>query len=342
MNRSRRAVEMELLLIGNRGGTNVGASFERAALQLGHAVTVLEPRQAFAGPKWLQRYHWWVGGRRPARLAEFDAELRATVDRSPPTIAISVGISPPGRKVAGELRRRGVRLINYLTDDPWQRRLRATWFIEALWAYGTIFTTKRALVGDLQAAGASQVKFLPFAYDPELHFPAEPVSSQRQPLLTSDVFFAGGGDKDRFPFLRALIQAGFKVAIHGAYWDRDSVTKTVWRGHADPEQLRQATTAARICLCLVRRANRDGHVMRTFEIAAMGGSILAEDTEEHREILGPDGECAAFFRSEREMVDKAKWLLDHPGERSRLAQAAHLRITGGQNTYADRLRAMLA
>lgn len=82
--------------------------------------------------------------------------------------------------------------------------------------------------------------------------------------------------------------------------------------------------------------------MRTFEIAAMGGCMLAEDTEEHREILGADGECAMFFRNEREMVEKAKWLLGHPEERSRLARAAYLRITRGQNTYADRLRTMLA
>lgn len=333
---------MRLLLVGNRGGTNVGASFERAARQLQHDVTVLEPRQAFAGPRWLQRYYWWVHGRRPAGLGKFDAEVLAAAERHQSEVVVSVGISPPGSKVSGELRNRGVRLVNYLTDDPWQKGLRATWFIKALRAYSIVFTTKCALVGDLQNTGASKVKYLPFAHDPELHFPAGLIPSQGTVSQASEVYFAGGGDKDRFPCLRALIQAGFKVAVHGAYWDRDPVTRTAWRGHADPEQLRQATAAAQVCLCLVRRANRDGHVMRTFEIAAMGGCMLAEDTEEHREILGADGECAMFFRNEREMVEKAKWLLGHPEERSRLARAAYLRITRGQNTYADRLRTMLA
>lgn len=332
---------MRLLLIGNRGGTNVGSSFERAALLLGHSVTVLEPRHAFAGSKWLQRFNWWVRGRRPARMGEFDDALLAAADREQPTVAVSVGISPPGYNASAALRCRGIRLLNYLTDDPWQRGLRATWFIKALPAYSTVFTTKRALVGDLQAAGASKVIFLPFAYDPELHFPAELGSSQQFVSSSCEVFFAGGGDKDRFPLLRALIQAGCRVMIHGAYWDRDPVTRTAWRGHAGPEQLRQATTTAQVCLCLVRRANRDGHVMRTFEIAAMGGCMLAENTEEHREIFGADGECAVFFRNEREMVEKARWLLAHPEERSRLAVAAHLRITGGQNTYLDRLGTML-
>lgn len=319
----------------------MGGSLERAARQLGHDVTVLEPRQAFTGPQWLQRYNWWLRGRRPARLREFDAELLATAVQCQPEVVVSVGISPPGCQAVRQLRRRGVRVVNYLTDDPWQRGLRATWFIKALPDYSTVFSTKRALVDDLHRAGSKDVKYLPFAHDPEQHSPVELDSSQRA-AQSSEVFFAGGGDKDRFPYLRALIQAGFNVAIHGAYWDRDPVTRTAWRGHADPEQLRQATTAAQVCLCLVRRANRDGHVMRSFEVPAIGGCMLTEDTEEHREILGGDGECAVFFRSEVEMVAKARSLLEQPNERHRLARAAHGRVTGGPNTYADRLRVMIS
>lgn len=333
---------MRILLIGNRGGTNVGASLECAAIQLGHSVTVLEPSQAFAGPRWLQSLNWWMRGRRPTRLAQFDAEMLTVADRSQSEVVVSVGISPPGYEVSSELRHRGIRLVNYLTDDPWQSGMKATWFINALRQYNVVFTTKQALVGDLKRAGAPEVKYLPFAYDPELQYPAEHAFRQLNGPKAIDIFFAGGGDKDRFPFLRALIQAGYEVVIHGDSWHRDPVTRNAWKGHADPEQLRQATTVAHVCLCLVRRANRDGHVMRTFEIAAMGRCMLAEDTEEHREILGPEGECAIFFRNEQEMVEKAKWLLGHPEERSRLARAAHLRITSGQNTYADRLQAMLA
>ena len=53
--------------------------------------------------------------------------------------------------------------------------------------------------------------------------------------------------------------------------------------------------AAKVNLCLVRRAKRDGHVMRSFEIAAVGGCMLAQDTDEHREIFGPEGEAVRLF-----------------------------------------------
>lgn len=331
---------MDLVLIGNRGGTNVGGSFERAAGQLGVTAEMIEPRKAYDGPGWLRRFNWWLRGRRPTRLGRFDAELLATVRRLRSPTVLSVGVSPPGKQVAMALRMGGVRLVNYLTDDPWQRPVVAAWFIQALPAYCAVYCTKREVVGDLRRAGAEQVEFLPFAYDPELHFVGVGDGAKLDEQ-GADVLFVGGGDRDRFPFLRALIKAGLKVVIHGSYWERDSVTKTAWRGQVGPEQLRTSTRSARVCLCLVRRANRDGHVMRTFEIAAMGGCMLAEDTQEHREILGADGECAVFFRDERELVEKARWLLAHPEERSRLVRAAHQRITGGRNTYADRLRTML-
>ena len=66
--------------------------------------------------------------------------------------------------------------------------------------------------------------------------------------------------------------------------------------------------------------------------------MLTEDTAEHREIFGPEGESVLYFLSELEMVAKARWLLDRPDERHRLAQAAHAKIRGGEYTYQDRLR----
>ena len=73
----------------------------------------------------------------------------------------------------------------------------------------------------------------------------------------------------------------------------------------------------------------------------MGGCMLIEDTIEHREIFGKDGETASYFRSIPEMVNRARLLVENEAERNRLASAAHARITRGRNAYADRLEAML-
>ena len=154
--------------------------------------------------------------------------------------------------------------------------------------------------------------------------------------------FAGGADPDRIASIGVLTRRGFRVALYGGYWQRYGETRTQGRGHADPQTLRKAIAGAKVALGLVRRANRDGHSMRTFEVAAMGGCMLAEDTDEHRQILGEDGEAAVYFRSPAEMIERLQWLLAAEDERQRLKVTIQARITSQPNTYQDRLEAMLS
>ena len=66
--------------------------------------------------------------------------------------------------------------------------------------------------------------------------------------------------------------------------------------------------------------------MRTYELAAMGACILAEDTPEHRAILGEDGVAAVYFKSVPEMLERTSELLRDESLRERLRTAAYNRI----------------
>ena len=100
---------------------------------------------------------------------------------------------------------------------------------------------------------------------------------------------------------------------------------------------RLALGGARIGLCLLRRANRDQHAMRSFEIPACGTFMLAERTDEHLAVFREDEE-AAFFSSPQELLDKVRYYLAHEEIRRRIAIAGHARVTTGGHTYRDRLR----
>jgi spore maturation protein CgeB len=228
-----------------------------------------------------------------------------------------------------------------VTDDPFNARLRAPWFLGTLPEYDYVFSPRLANMDDLRRLGCRRVLYQPFGYDP-VHQYREATSTPVVQDEECDVLFVGGADSDRVPYIAALIEHGFRVALYGDYWERFSATRDCTRGHADPATVRRATAAAKICLGIVRRANRDGHTMRSFEIPAAGGCMLAEDTEEHRAIFGSDGEAVVYFRSLGEMVRKAGWLLERPEERARLAEAGHALVTKGGHTYQDRLAAMLA
>src|SRR5262249_42639320 len=134
---------------------------------------------------------------------------------------------------------------------------------------------------------------------------------------------------------------GPAVAVAGGYWERYPAFRAYALGTKPPEVIRALTAAAKVNLCLIRRANRDGHVMRSFEIAASGGSMLAEGTEEHRAIFGGDGESVHYFRTPKQAAMLARLLIDHPAERKRLASSVRDRVSRGAHTYRDRLCTML-
>jgi spore maturation protein CgeB len=335
----RMGRRVRLLIVGNRGGTNVGECFERVALAAGHEARLIEARLAMEAPPWLRRLNWHLRGHRPTRLNRFSGEVLSVCCDWKPDLLLTTGLAPVNHHVLARVRATGAVTANYLTDDPWNPAHYAPWFVRALRHYSMVFSPRRANLPDLQATGSGDVYYLPFAYDPTLHFveAAAPDVADYE----SDVLFIGGADRDRLPYCRALAGAGVKLAVYGDYWDRFPGTKRFFRGYADTRTIRMATRAARVCLCLVRRANRDGHTMRTFETAAMGGCLLIEDTAEHREIFGNDGDVVLYFRSIAEMLDRTQWLLQHDADRYRLASAAHARVTQGGNTYADRLRAIV-
>jgi spore maturation protein CgeB len=330
-----------LVIVGFRHGTHIGGSLARAADRLGVKYSFVDAGEAFAAPRLVRLVTWRLGGHRPPALRRTSRAVLSACVRWRPRWLLSTGMAPIDAPTLAAIGRLGVKRLNYLTDDPWNPNFRSAWFFEALREYDEVFSPRRANLPDLRQHGCASVAYLPFGYDLELCFRQEPSTQQEWSRFACDLAFVGGADRDRVPYVDAAIRAGMDVALYGGYWDRFPQTRGHTRGHADVATVRKATCAARVSLCLVRRANRDGHVMRSMEIPAMGGCMLAEDTQEHRALFGPHGGAAAYFRTIPEMLVRLRWLLSAEGERCRLAAAGRRRIREGRHTYEDRLKAML-
>ncbi len=119
-------------------------------------------------------------------------------------------------------------------------------------------------------------------------------------------------------------------------WNRFPEYAACYRGFANGPHYRYALAGAGVVLCPVRRANRDGHSMRTFEAPAAGAFTLMERTPDHLELFEEERH-AAFFEGPDELRDKTDFYLGRDDARRRMAAAAHARITGGGHTYSDRL-----
>jgi spore maturation protein CgeB len=331
-----------LLIVGFRQGTHVGGSLARAAERLGLSYMFVDAGEAFSAPRLVRAVTWRLGGHRPPALRRFSRVVGSACARWRPRWLLSTGMAPIDAPTLATIGRLGVERLNYLTDDPWNPVLSARWFLDALRHYDHVFSPRSANLEDLRQHGCPAVTYLPFGYDPALCFRQNPPTLQEWSRYSTDLVFVGGADRDRVPYLDAAIRAGVEVTLYGGYWDRFPETSGHSRGHADVATVRKVTSAAKVSLCLVRRANRDGHVMRSLEIPAMGGCMLMEDTEEHRNLFGPPGHAATYFRAIPDMLEQLRWLLSAEAERRRLAASAERCIREGRHTYQDRLRAMLA
>jgi spore maturation protein CgeB len=299
-------------------------------------VCLLDAAEASVGPRIARTFAWRVLGRRPLRLKTFSNKVVAECRRTHPQVLLTTGLAPVTAEALRSIGGNGLRRVNFLTDDPWNPVHYASWFFRALPEYDVVFTPRRANINDLRQAGCRRVEYLPFGYDPRLFYPDQ---SSDEP--SADLLFVGGGDDDRGELLSEVARAKIEIVIYGSYWEKYPDLRTGLRGQVGPDVLRRATSNAKVNLILVRRANRDGHVMRTFEAAACGGCLLVEETQEHRDLFGPDGECVVYFRTSDELIDRARRLIADEPTRKRLSQAVLHRVTTGRHTYADRLRTML-
>lgn len=330
---------MKVLIVGYREPAQMGSYLASAAATLCIEHDIADMAEAEAKSRIAQQVYWRLRGKRPAHLRRFARRVLEKCSTSRPDLIVTTGIRVPLEfDHIAHLQGLGIKVVNYSTDDPWNKALSAPWFLSTLPAYDAIFSPRRSNFAEFMQCKVRALHYLPFGYDPDVHRPW-PENITAGP--SSDLLFVGGCDSERLPLISALVDAGLQLALFGRYWNDHAATARFWRGVAAQDTIRAATASAAICLCLVRRANRDGHVMRSYEAAAIGGCILAEDTPDHRELFGPEDVAARYFANPAELVARAKALVGDRYARQRLAQGLRDRMAARKDTYADRLAEMV-
>jgi spore maturation protein CgeB len=277
------------------------------------------------------------------QISAFNKALLAAAESFNPNVIIVVMgfyVTPLALK---QLRRVSERVIvNYATDDPFNSRLSGHNVTESISCYDLYASTKKGIMDDVLRSGCPSVHYIPFAYNPSVHFPEPPLTPEEQRRFRSDVAFIGEADADRLPFIQRLAAAmpELNLALYGGMWERHQSTRRYARGIVRGRDFRMALGGTKIAINLVRRGNRDDHVMRTFEAPACGAFVLNEKTPEHLSLLRENRE-AAYFGSATELVENVGYYLSRDGERERIRAAGYQRIVSGRNTYKDRLSEIL-
>jgi spore maturation protein CgeB len=337
---------VKILLIGIGETQHLGGVFRRSLESLGHRVCFVDESLAFG---WMdarptRSLIWRLRRNLPTRVASFNRSLLGLARNYHPDVILSLKGSYLSPETLQDLKRTtSALLINFATDDPFNNAA-STPYIRPSMPFWDVYATPRAhTIPELQRHCKGFVTYLPFAYDPESHFPETQITPAEKGAFGSDLVFVGACDHDRVEILKFLVRhRGIVVRLYGGgrrYRLIQELRRSHW-GLAVGRNYRLALTCSQIALSLNRKANRDTHVMRTFEIPACGSFLLAERTPEQCEMFMEDRE-AVFFSGMDELWDKAAFYLKHEDTRQQIARAGFHRVTSGRNTYRDRISTLL-
>ncbi|HWP37038.1 MAG TPA: glycosyltransferase [Gemmatimonadales bacterium] len=282
-------------------------------------------------------------GVRPAVVSATNLGLLARARRFRPDILLIVKGRDYWPSILRRIKREtGAFLVNFATDDPFNGKTTSRHLLKTIPVYDLYASPRRAVLEDIRRAGCRRVAYVRFGYKPSVHYPETPGTPEEEARFACDVAFIGGADSDRAAFFEDLLGRllkqlpGVCLALYGGYWALYPRLRDFARGLAVGRDYRLAISGAKVVVNLVRRANRDGHVMRTFEVPACGGFMLAERTHEHEEIF-PAGSGVDFFGSVEELVEKIAFYLRNDDARRRMARRARETVVFGRHTYKDRL-----
>jgi hypothetical protein len=208
--------------------------------------------------------------------------------------------------------------------------------------YDVIFTPREIEVKEIHKRTSQPVYYLPFAYDPDWHFPPtnEKFSISKEFL----VGFIGFPRKDRSNYIYKVASIYRKqFLLVGPKWKRNlriRTLATVKSGKFGPDFSR-AVWSTRMQIGFLNSQNRDQDTARTYEIAASGGLFVGQRTLKHLELF-QEGKEAFFFSSIDELLEVIDYVKNNLEHAYKIANAGHKKMVLSSNTWFDRAGVVLA
>lgn len=309
----------KLLIIGsNSKSCEVGAMLLRASNFLDLDVRICNTnieRYAPSMSNLMGKLFYKINQSRPFEWIEFNQYISSTIVNFKPEFILVSGIFCISKEVFKICKKNGIPIINFLTDDPFAKRLKSNFYLNNIRSFDLIVSTKRRIINDLYISGAQKVEFMFYAFDPYLHRLPDKASKKVHDKFRCDISFTGTGHPERLPYLNFLAKdlTNYKLNLYGNDWENIKTFGWKKSGEVLDNEFRLSFEKAKISICLLRKSSRDDSTQRTFEIAPCGGCGIYEDSIEHREIFENYPEYG-FFNSPKDLSEKCKWLLSNPSK----------------------------
>jgi spore maturation protein CgeB len=317
-----------VLFIGNDWYGSNATSLRNAIVRRGHECLTLDATGVHRGR--MIRRRLGLTPSAPSAVTAWNRRIIAALEAwRPDVVLVFSGMAVESKTLAHTS---AVR-VHYHPDDTANPENISPIYATAEKIYDLHVTTKSFNVDELRQRGASNVLYVPCAYDRDWHLPIQSNTKGKYQLG-----FIGTRRPDRHKLICQLASEWQKkFLLCGRGWrryPRIRASATV-QGAQYGVSLSEAVAAAPLQLGLLNSANRDQHTCRSYEIPAAGGVLVAERTQEHMLML-EEGTEALYFSSEAELLEHVSRLTSDPIKMRHMRAAASRRIRGGTNTYEDR------
>ncbi len=235
-----------------------------------------------------------------------------------------------------------IKLVNYNPDNPFLFSGRGSGnsnITKSIGLYDLHFTYNKEIENEInEKFNNSKVCYLPFGFD----LTEETFLHCRQLPEINECCFLGNPDKSRVSFIKTIAQAGIKVNVFGHGWKRFISHDNVVIGDAVYGiRLWEVLRQYRVQLNLMRPHNLNSHNMRTFEIPAVGGVMIAPRTAEH-ELFFENTKQAFLYRDAVECISLIKEILNFSTRQvQQVRKAAREKSVSAGYSYRERAQQAL-
>lgn len=240
-----------------------------------------------------------------------------------------------------KLSRQGVRFYTYNNDDPLSNVPSKSFFRYFMYSlsYATHnFVYRYKNVEDYKKMGIDNVSVLMPNYITKYNF----YKGVEKDIPIGYIGHFENDGRDRL--VKALLDEGMPVEIfNGSYWERAPLyneIKHCIKPAKRNEEYNNTLNRMQISLVFLSKHNHDTYTRRCFEVPVTKALMVSEYTED-MDRLFPEGECAVYFRSEIELVEKCKALLQNPSEIARMAENAYNRLKEIGGSEIDRAKEVI-
>lgn len=343
-------IAVKIVLAGEWRWTQYERGFALALKDLGQQVVPFRDSEYFTGI--IGRKQRAVPILGPA-LLRMNRALIEFVDDEKPDILLAWRGTHLLPFTIKAINKRGVLTVSYNNDDPFMVNNKAPWHHHLLWLwfrrsvkyYRQNYFYRSINVSEAMAAGAAHADLLKPYFIPWKDKPIK-LTGEEQARFGCDAVFVGHYEPDgRVNHLQALVRSGLAIKLYGdEYWTQ-KVLGDLYRYFAPvmpvyDDDYTRALCGARICLSFLSKLNRDTYTRRCFEIPACRRVLLAERSDDLLDMFKENIE-ACFFSTEKELVEKARWLIENPVIAQSIAEAGNRRVWADGHDIGSRAKEFL-